>query len=164
MSRLTPSSEQQQPAKALQSLLTARYKLAFHHETKDAPSYALVVAKDGPRFDRLTPFRSPEHALSAHPTPQDLMPIGAFNTQEGGRMFLEKTDMGLFAHFLSNYVGAPVVDKTGLTDLYTFNLKWGGGDWIGSALYADMRELTQDRGDLFSSSSGINWVSLSRST
>jgi hypothetical protein len=34
----------------LRTLLAERFKLAFHRETKDIAVYALVVAKDGPKF------------------------------------------------------------------------------------------------------------------
>ena len=34
----------------LRTLLAEWFKLAFHRETKDIAVYALVVAKDGPKF------------------------------------------------------------------------------------------------------------------
>ena len=34
----------------LQSLLADRFKLTLHHDTKELPIYALVVAKNGPKF------------------------------------------------------------------------------------------------------------------
>ena len=129
--QVDPEQRQRQIAKAIQSLLTRGYKLKVHHEMREAPTYSLVVAKDGPRFEHLAPLHSPERvfsvAFAGHPTPQQLMPIDPFNTKEGGSMFLEKANMQLFAQFLSNYVGGLVVDKTGLNDLYTFPSQVGTG-------------------------------------
>jgi hypothetical protein len=35
---------------ALQPLLVARFNLQFHHETRERPTYSLVVAKNGPKL------------------------------------------------------------------------------------------------------------------
>jgi hypothetical protein len=42
----------------LRTLLAERFKLAFHRETKDIAVYALVVAKDGPKFKKDEPGSS----------------------------------------------------------------------------------------------------------
>ncbi len=39
----------------LQALLADRFKLAIHHETRDLPLYALVVAKTGPKLREAKP-------------------------------------------------------------------------------------------------------------
>ena len=35
---------------ALQPLLVTRFNLQFHHETRERPTYSLVVAKNGPKL------------------------------------------------------------------------------------------------------------------
>ncbi len=44
-----------QSKKLLQSLLAERFQLKFHYETKEMPVYALVVAKNGPKFKESPP-------------------------------------------------------------------------------------------------------------
>jgi uncharacterized protein (TIGR03435 family) len=39
----------------LQSLLADRFKLTLHHETKELPVYALVIAKNGPKIHQARP-------------------------------------------------------------------------------------------------------------
>ncbi len=39
----------------LQNLLAERFKLTLHHETKELPQYALVVAKNGPKLKESAP-------------------------------------------------------------------------------------------------------------
>ena len=48
--KLSPDEQGQQLRLMLQSMLADRFKLALHHETKELPIYALVVAKNGPKL------------------------------------------------------------------------------------------------------------------
>jgi uncharacterized protein (TIGR03435 family) len=82
-------------------------QLAIHHETKEAPIYALVVAKNGPKLQ--------ESQEGAGPS---LM--GRARGQFEGKGAL----MEMLANVLSMQVGRPVVDKTGLTGKYDFKLEW----------------------------------------
>ncbi|MGD0666486.1 MAG: TIGR03435 family protein [Bryobacteraceae bacterium] len=44
----------------LQNLLADRFKLTLHHETKELPLYALVVAKNGPKLKESAPPPAPD--------------------------------------------------------------------------------------------------------
>jgi bla regulator protein blaR1 len=110
----------------LQSLLADRFQLKLHHDTKDLPVYALLVAKSGPKF--------PE---SAAPLPTDAPAPGppGPRPQRGtirmeGRGQLNMTGVGLdqFAEVLSRELGRVVLDKTGLDKRYDFKLRWTPGD------------------------------------
>src|SRR6185436_2794595 len=38
----------------LQNMLADRFKLRFHHETREVPAYALIVGKNGARLEQAT--------------------------------------------------------------------------------------------------------------
>ncbi len=50
VARFAPHSAQDQIPLMLQALLADRFKLTLHRETRELPMYALVVAKNGPKF------------------------------------------------------------------------------------------------------------------
>jgi len=89
----------------LQSLLTDRFKLAFHWETKTGPVYRLVVATGGPKFDAGDPAGS--YSVSFTPD---------------GYIF-RNLEMIRLVGILSGRLDRVVVDQTGLQGLYNFVLK-----------------------------------------
>jgi bla regulator protein blaR1 len=119
-------------------LLEERFGLKYHHETRELPMYALVVAKSGAKLkESTTPMAPPPGAPGAPggpPAPDGpgapggpprdrvgnpgmmKMSPGAIEANGGGMQFL--------AHALSAIVGRSVVDKTGLTGNYDFSLNW----------------------------------------
>ena len=86
----------------MRALLTERFQLAFHTERKELRSFALAIAKGGPKLKRATPDEVPYRQNSRMGTV-----ARATTTQE-------------FADFLSGPVEKPVVDKTGLTGRWDF--------------------------------------------
>jgi uncharacterized protein (TIGR03435 family) len=94
----------------LRTLLADRFHLAFHHEARKAPMYALVVAKSGPKFKT-----GDGGAASTAPD------------SDGGFSFQNWT-MADFANSLSMMaaVGRPVLDRTGLEGSYSFHAKLSG--------------------------------------
>ncbi len=57
-----------QAPEMLQALLAARFQLAAHHEKRDIPVYALVVAKGGPKLEESAP--DPPVPASASEAPE----------------------------------------------------------------------------------------------
>lgn len=55
----------------LQNLLAERFKLTLHHETKELPLYALVVAKNGPKLKETAPPATDESAARDGAGPAD---------------------------------------------------------------------------------------------
>ena len=104
---------------AVQALLEDRFKLKFHHETRVMPGYALVVAKNGPKFKESIPG--------------DLYPGGPKGLDGGPWMGLvqtsrdvmtaQHTSMEELADFLTMAAGRPVTDQTGLKGFYDFKIK-----------------------------------------
>jgi bla regulator protein blaR1 len=92
----------------MQSLLSDRFKLKTHEDSKEAPVYALVVGKNGPK---LKPAEGGAEA-------RQQMRMGR------GQLTATKVTMDAFANQLSNNVGRTVVNKTGLNGEYDIDLEW----------------------------------------
>ena len=97
----------------IRKLLVDRFQLKFHTEKKELPVYAMVVAKNGPKL-----------AVSA--ADPDAFPGIGFG-REPGVISLVGRNTGLngVANGLqSNILDKPVVDQTGLTGRYDFQLRF----------------------------------------
>jgi uncharacterized protein (TIGR03435 family) len=134
VAKLPAGTTKEQFQLMLQNLLAERFKLVVHKETKELPTYALVVAKGGPKMKE-SPKEDPEAAKDA--PPQGPLPVGRDGRPQiprGGRgMMLMMGPKGLHAEagrstmvqladFLSNQLGRPVVDETHLTAQYDYAL------------------------------------------
>ena len=118
---------QKQVLLMLQTLLTDRFRLQAHRETRDLPVYALVMAR---RDGRLGPQlrRAPLDCagISASPTipgPRDPNARCGFvgPGPENSLRFRGITTEGL-ARFLEPSVRRPVIDRTGLTGYFDMDL------------------------------------------
>ena len=93
----------------LQALLADRFQLALHREEKALPVYALVLAKGGPKLDASPSAGPPVVKVS------------------GGSLVFQHAPLAELADRMS--VGhpfgldRPVVDRTGISGTYDFNLK-----------------------------------------
>jgi len=107
----------------LRSLLTDRFKLTFHREQKEFSIYAMEIAKGGPK---LKPSTTPDVPPTVGPGvvyPQRVSLPG------------RNASTGDLASLLQRAIlDRPVVDRTGLTGRYDFDLDWApdesqfGGD------------------------------------
>jgi bla regulator protein blaR1 len=91
----------------LQTLLRERFKLVLRQGTKEAPIYELVVAKGGVKIQ--------EDTTSAR---------SATMMTGRGKAGALRTSLANFVQLLGVVTGRPVVDKTGLTSTYKFDLNW----------------------------------------
>jgi uncharacterized protein (TIGR03435 family) len=95
----------------LQNLLTDRFGIAVHRETRELPLYELSVAKNGPRLK--TPAADPNAPPGTERmtlTPNGFHLVGSAQT-------------GLvLAGLLENQLGSPVVDKTGLSGTFDYTV------------------------------------------
>jgi uncharacterized protein (TIGR03435 family) len=115
----------------LQILLSQRFKLVAHHETKEAPIYALTVGKGGLKLHEVKegdpPPPQPEKfvssavALSGAPSP-----TLTFHTVKQLALVSETNPMA--------NLGRPVVDKTGLQGQYFFSFSWDRNEDFTSAV------------------------------
>lgn len=94
----------------LQKLLVSRFQLTFHKDTRELSVYEIVPAKDGPK-------------LAATAVQGGNLP--GFGIRGLGDIVVRNATMADFAGFMQTTVlDKPVVDHTGLTGKYDFELKW----------------------------------------
>jgi uncharacterized protein (TIGR03435 family) len=95
-----------------QNLLADRFKFRFHRERKQMAVYNLTVGRSGPKMTESTLM--PEKSnLTINPSPRGgpLLPARA-------------ATMERFASGLQDLLDRPVIDKTGLTKRYDFDLEF----------------------------------------
>ena len=118
-------------------LLAERFKLKTHLETRDLPRYALVLARNDKRLGpRLKPSavdcpaiiaaRRPDYKLPTGPPQPGDPPLCLLRGRLGGggqTMIAEGQPMAAIAKLLQPQAGRVVVDKTGLTGTWDFELE-----------------------------------------
>jgi uncharacterized protein (TIGR03435 family) len=113
------------------SLLSDRFQLAMHRETRETPVYALVIDKNGPKFR--------ESGADAR---------GVMRMNGRGKVTASGGTMAQLVAWFSNANGVdrPIVDQTGLAGHYDFTVEWSNplaGDSLDSSapsIFAAMRE------------------------
>jgi bla regulator protein BlaR1 len=127
-------------------VLEDRFHLKYHHETRELPMYALVIAKGGPKLTESKPGdhmgdlegrpRTPEAPLpppgspAANAKPDGAPPrtnrpaIGEGMRMTPGNFVARGGTIDFLRGALSNMLGRTVVDKTGLTGKYDYTLNW----------------------------------------
>ena len=118
---IRPSHDEQMSM--LRALLADRFKLTFHREPKEFSIYALEIIKGGPKLKDTTHSADPPSVGPGVVYPQRIV-LPARNAT--------MTD---FASLMQRAIlDRPVVDRTGLTGRYDFDLEWApdesqfGGD------------------------------------
>jgi uncharacterized protein (TIGR03435 family) len=97
----------------LRTLLTDRFMLSFHREGKEFSIYALEVAKGGAKLRASTAPAGDPAQLTTTIYP------------DHAHLPAKNTSMGDFASQLQRgFLDRPVVDRTGLTGRYDFDLDW----------------------------------------
>jgi uncharacterized protein (TIGR03435 family) len=120
------SSPRQVPA-MLRSLLAERFKLIVHTETREAPMYALVLARSdgrlGPQLIRAAVDCDAEAAAGrvvSQPKPGEPL---ICESEVGSGILGRGKPLSWLARMLPSFVERPVVDRTGLTGGFNFDLQ-----------------------------------------
>jgi uncharacterized protein (TIGR03435 family) len=137
--KISPGATGEQFCVMLQNLLADRFKLAVHHETREAREYKLVTGSDGPKFKPAAKQKAEANGDPAQevPAPNALgvdkegYPIagpGQTVSRFDGRtrMYEPRMTMQGLAARLSSYLHATVTDATGLNGEYEISI----GFWI----------------------------------
>ncbi len=99
----------------LRKLLSERFSLAFHRQEKEFSIYALTVAKGGPKLTPSEPVTAPEGAP----------PLVFRLSPDRAQLPARDATMAELAWVMQRAaVDRPVVDKTGLSGRYDFELEW----------------------------------------
>lgn len=93
-------------------MLQERFRLHVHTQTKEMNVYYLLPAPGKPKMKRTGDERERSTQMR----------------DGSGQMWATKFDMGLFARYLGGELGLPVIDRTGLTGVYDFELSWSPDD------------------------------------
>lgn len=116
----------------MQTLLADRFRLRVHRDTRDVPMFALVVAREGrlgPKMQSAVFDCAAAAAARARgetpviPPPVGERPVCGARANPG-RMLVGGYAIPDFARNLGGFTGRPVIDRTGLTGTYDFELTW----------------------------------------
>jgi uncharacterized protein (TIGR03435 family) len=105
--KLTSAEGRLRKQEMLQALLADRFQLQAHQQSRQLPLYALVLAKNGPRF---APSQVNGTTINTRRT--EISVVGSDDT------------LALLADALARSLGRPVVNQTGLHGRYELDLKW----------------------------------------
>jgi uncharacterized protein (TIGR03435 family) len=106
-----PSHDEQMAM--LRNLLAERFKLTFHREQKEFSIYVLEVAKGGPKLKASAGAPDDPSSVISTVYPQKIL------------MPARNATLGDLASVMQRAIlDRPVVDKTGLTGRYDFDLEW----------------------------------------
>ena len=117
---------------ALKELLTERFHLVLRQETKPGPIFALVVGIGGARLSSVTPQNAPG-------TDEPLLSMRVMQKDGQGVIAITGGPDGL-AESLSSQLGRPIVDKTGLTGIYSINFHWATTSASAESIAADLQQ------------------------
>jgi uncharacterized protein (TIGR03435 family) len=107
----TPGTpDKDQVAKMIQKMLTDRYQLKFHRDSKELSAYVLSVAKNGPKMRKSEP---------------DAGNLPGLGFRQLGALTVVNATMQDFCELMQSYVlDRPVVDHTDIAGRWNFLLKW----------------------------------------
>ena len=103
----SPDASLDQMKAMLRSLLADRFKLAVHRETKELAVYTLLVGKNGSKMQEAKDREKTYISITGK-----------------GHLVCTRMNMSGLTITLSNMLGTPVHDRTGLTGFYDFTLEW----------------------------------------
>ncbi len=163
---MPPDTTKAQFQEMLRNLITDRFQLKQHTETKQVTGYSLVVARNGSKLKESADQKGgaperPPRATQRGPDgfliiPPSTGPILMSMTIAGGRsrMICQQQTMQTLARQLERMLSSTVTDATGLTAKYDFTVTFAGGtgpgEAIASSLPADQPDAAEPLPDIFS--------------
>jgi uncharacterized protein (TIGR03435 family) len=126
LNKLPRQQRLEQRRRMLLAILIERFGLTFHHETREMPSFELVVAKGGTKLKRSDATGSSSS-------------MGGENLKGTG---METSDL---CQRLSGLVGRQIIDKTGMAGRFDMELSWSNEDNptssdIGPSIFTALQE------------------------
>ncbi len=125
LQKLGPTERILARQRMLQTILSERFNLTIHRDTKEFQVYSLVVAKNGPKVKEVKLDDVDPSKPKTGPAPGSAqMTSGA----AGGQMRGFASPLSNLTSMLTNYLHRPVIDRTGLTGIYDYTLRWTSDD------------------------------------
>lgn len=111
----------------LQALLAERFQLRVHRETNELTIYTLVIAKGGPKLREAKPGDTYPNAPAA---PDGTHPGAGvmIGSQLSGELTAQAVSLARLTRSLTQMLGHPVSDETGLKGVYDFKLQFSPDD------------------------------------
>jgi uncharacterized protein (TIGR03435 family) len=141
--KVPPDTTKEQFNVMLQNLLVERFKITLHREKKELPIFTLTVGKNGPELKETaldaSAFAPPANdgagrggpGMPPPPAPGQFPKLpegrpGMIIMGSEGRFRMTSAGQGISSliDFLSMHLGRPVVDNTGLTGKYDFQMEF----------------------------------------
>jgi uncharacterized protein (TIGR03435 family) len=131
---------------AIRNLLKDRFKLVTHQETRELPIYNLVLARSDGRLGPAIKESSAECQAAAKEystaqrggAPAQVPPPAiarcVSSLPGSGTFAMNGGSMVSLVNWLPQFVGRQVIDRTGLTSLYDFTLKWMPEPAVGTTV------------------------------
>jgi bla regulator protein blaR1 len=123
---MPPGTTDAQARLMMQTLLADRFKLVAHWEKKDMPIFGLVIGKDGFKLKPSDPKNDPPTPLHSRGCPTGDPGCHIYGGAIG--------PISQLTTMLSHAVGRSVIDQTGITGDYNFDLTWAGDTATDSPL------------------------------
>ncbi|CAN5448566.1 hypothetical protein BH10ACI4_BH10ACI4_29360 [soil metagenome] len=120
LKKLSKDEENGRRRVMMQAILADRFRLRAHPENKELPIYALVVAKGGSRLKEADPNNTYSNGIKG---PDGISRPGMW-LSSNGELKAQAVLLKDMEKLLGERVDRLVVDKTGLTGKYDFNLQW----------------------------------------
>jgi len=119
----------------LQNLLTERFRMTVHRESREVAGYELVVLKDGPKLKQSAPLKEGELEVPPPPAVRPKIVLGedgypvvpaglnmAMTLGFRARTQAVRQTMDTLAQSLSSQIGRPVKNATGLPGKYDYSI------------------------------------------
>jgi len=119
-----PGATEDQERLMLQTLLMERFRMVSHRETKAAvEGYALTVAQGGPKMEAVQEEKASDDPALSDGWVSAHGPSQGVSTIEG-----QRATMLQFTERLQRLLSTSVLDQTGLTGRYNFQVEFARGD------------------------------------
>ena len=127
----------------LRALLADRFNLAVHNETREMPTFALVLARSdgklGPQLIK-SDFDCTAYSAAPHPLPQPGRTSPCSARVNSGVISAKAIPLTQLATSLAFFANRFTADKTGQTGRFDIDLTWSLDDFTGPSLYTALQE------------------------
>lgn len=127
--KLPEGGTRDQIPEMLQALLSERFQLKLHHETKELSAYALVLGKSPLKVTKTPDAAAPDAQGAVNVTASGSIAgvsvdlgNGSYYTFANNQFEFKKTSMDVVAERLERFLDRPIVNMTALTGNYDLTL------------------------------------------